>query len=263
MSYTLVQSQTHADFGSFGAGTPFQITALTSAVGSGNFVWGAFLASVLNTDTPTVTDDKGNTYNVTSWVVAGGGNGLIIYWLGNITNGPTIISCNNSIARANWIGLVEEWSSVNASTNPADVTPAAGNGQATPGTGTDAITSTGVTTVTNGVLLLGATCNTTSTTPLPSSGTGFTTGTTYNAAISAVALENKVQTTAGSGTVATFTEASAAPTVTYMLAVKPVSSVIVTSNDRIVFEDGDFLNSVFARDADRAIEYGDVITISE
>lgn len=197
--------------------------ALPAAVTSGNFVWGEFYADFTTGNTLAVTDDKSNTYNVSlAAPVTGNAKALYIYWLGNITNAPTTITGTiTPTAQGNWLGVCEEWSGVNASSNPADVAIALGNTQASPGTATDGITSLTEITVTNGDLLLGATVNTT-TTALASAGTGFTASpSTYNVVIGAAILESKVQSTAGAGTVSTFTQAVNNGAITYLLAVKP------------------------------------------
>lgn len=193
-----------------------------SAVTSGNFVWGTFYTDFTPGDAITVVDNASptpNVYNVTPLTT--GATGLMMYWRGNVTGAPTSIIGTDSSLHGNWVTTCEEWSGVNSASDPHDGTTPAGNIQATPGTGANGITSSSITTTTNGDLILGVTANTSSGTAVVTAGTGFAlTGTSYNANIAATFLEQQTQSTAGAIS-ATFTQAAANSAITFVLAVKP------------------------------------------
>ncbi len=230
-AFTKVQATGNAAFGPV---TTLTTNNFASSVTTGDTIVCGFQADINAGDTPSVNDSAGNgPYNVTAWALSGGSVGLFIAWKGNVTGGASFnVTATNSVSRSNWAGVCEEWSGVNASANPADVTPAAGNVQTAPGTTTNAITSSAETTVTNGDLLIGITGDTgtggtgQSTTCPSSAGTSSVTyalgsaSTTFNGAVACVQTENAVQSTAGASTLATFTQGTNNGAITFLLALK-------------------------------------------
>lgn len=191
------------------------------AVGSGNSVLGLVTwdgtGSVALTS---VTDDKGNTYNLETVVTDPAPGRVCAFSRTNITNAPTIITANFASSVGYLSILADEFSGGStATTDERDGTAHTGQYQGAPGTGTNAITSGSVTTATNGDLIYGAVSVSTSITP-PSVGTGFTIGNSSSYPDYAIASEYRIQTTAGSGTAATFTQAGNENNSTFVIALK-------------------------------------------
>lgn len=126
-------------------GTGFATTSLTfgAAVTSGGFVfyhvtWDPSAGAGPLTN---VTDDKGNVYNPgPDYTIVADGQHHQLFWLGNITNAPTVVTANCSGVGCKFIySEASEYSQVLAIANPLDVIE--GQTQIAPGTGTDAVAS--------------------------------------------------------------------------------------------------------------------------
>lgn len=221
MAFARVQGNTSANSGSANS-----IAVTISAVGNGNCVCGVFSCDNGNAITTlTVTDDKGNTYNVEARILDTTGNQQqYAFSRTNITNGPVTITATMNGIVANTFRAIQVDEFSGASTASADERDGAAHGgqfQATPGTGTDAISSGTFTTSTNEDLIWGG-CVGPSTSTLASNGTSFSTG-TQDTTLYSIQTEFRTQATAGSGTAATFTQAAATQRVTYMIAIKPAA----------------------------------------
>src|SRR6185312_3488206 len=139
-----------------GAATSITVT-LGSAVGSGNCVVGAVTRND-NEAVVTITDDKGNTYtNLDQVHDASTGYYVTSFVLGNIINGPVTITATFGGSEGFRTIAVDEYSGVSVVSNPND--GHAGQLQAAPGTGTDAVTSGAFTTTANGNLIWSCTTN--------------------------------------------------------------------------------------------------------
>ena len=115
-----------------------------------------------------LTDDKSNTYTSVQTV-----SPRRTFYCKNVTNAPQTITCNVSPNEGLLVLVVHEVSGVDL-VNPLDTN--AGRSQASPGTGTDALTTLTATTSFNGDYIFGCTTDSTATHPLPVyvEGTGFT-----------------------------------------------------------------------------------------
>lgn len=204
---------THA--GADGSGSTIVLT-FTNPVGTGNTVCGGF--SFNSTTLTSVTDDKGNTYN-TETLITSAGASCYAFSLGNITNGPKIITI--TLAANSGFGntsVADEYSGTAALSDPRDVH--GGQAQSSVGTTTDAVSSGSFTTTANGDLIYGVTICTNSAN-LCAAGTGFT-GRSSDTGGGAVS-EDLVQSSAGS-IAATFTNSQAGDFfATFLLAIKAAS----------------------------------------
>jgi|SRR5882724_2910575 len=218
MAFSKIQS---VSVGTTGAASATTIAATVSAVGSGNVICGLVSWDDIGPSLTSVTDNQGNTYNLETTILnVGDGQRNAAFSRTNITNAPTVITANFSATVDFRAIFVDEFSGGStASTDERDGTAHGGQYQASPGTGTDAVTSGSFTTAVNGDLLWGGSST--------QSVITLTIGTSFSAGGSAgggpvCATEYRVQTTAGSGTAATFTESgTSGPTVTYLIAIKP------------------------------------------
>jgi hypothetical protein len=203
--------------GATNAGSSPSLSVTLSAVGLGNAVVGqATCDSSGGVTIQSVADDKGNTYSLGLDVVDTTNNQRArSFWRGNITNAPTVITVTYSGSAAATQVNVDEFS------GPTLVDPSDGQTgqiQSSPGTATDAITSTNVTTAAAGDLIWGATTNTSLGTNQATAGTGFATGTAGTVTV-ATLTEYKTQTNAGS-VAATFTQAVNNSHITHVVALK-------------------------------------------
>lgn len=201
-------------------------TVTLSAVGSGNAVLGLVSWDLAGGITlSSVTDDKGNTYNLETSIDDTTNSGrTACFSRTNITNAPTVITATFS-SSIGFVGIIaDEFSGTStASSDERDGAAHGGQFQLSPGTGTDACTSGNFTTSVNGDLIWGATANTGGNVT-PTTGTGFTTGTQSTWTDYRAASEYRTQTTAGAGTAATFTQASfGGGHETFLIAIKPAS----------------------------------------
>jgi hypothetical protein len=211
-----------------GASSSTTCAVTVSAVGNGHTICG--LVSWDNTTNPgatvSVSDDKGNTYNVEAISTDTTNNQkTTAFSLTNITNAPTVFTATLSAANAFCSILVEEFSGVSsASSDERDGAAHGGQFQNSPGTGTDGITSGTFTTNTNGDLLWGCCTDNVLSPALASNGTGFSTG-TQDSVDYTKQSEFKTQPTAGSGTAATFTQAVNDQRIAYLIALKADGAV--------------------------------------
>jgi hypothetical protein len=207
-------------------GTNTIILTLPATVGAGNFVAGLF-----SWDSSTVvtfnscSDDKGNTYNISAAVNDSvDGQQSAIFWLGNITNAPKIITGTFSTTPAAASGTATEWSGVFAASDPKDVA-AAGSFNNPSTAGTDGITSPSITTLTDGCMIVGFDNNATGAGGNATAGTGFTITDQDTVAGVNTDIEFRTQTTAGA-VQATFTLASGIKHTVWVLAVQPAVAAV-------------------------------------
>lgn len=195
----------HVQGNAAGAAGPAASIGVTlgAAVGSGNLVvgwcsWGSATLTVLTS----VTDDKGNTYTISAKQAdAANTQSVGFFFLGNITNGPTVFTANFS-PNQNFLQIgVDEYSGVLAAADPSD-SHAISAAVQTGSVAADFLSSGNFTTAVNGDLIWGATVDT-STVALATGGTGYTRRTTNTSQCDS-ASEDKTQATAGS-VAATFT----------------------------------------------------------
>ena len=204
---------------STGSATSTTIAAtFSAAVTSGNLVcgfvtWGNDTTTLLTN----VTDDKSNTYTIVRRTpTAGSGQTLASFYCANITNAPTIITATFSSAIGYRGILFHEVNGVNT----LDVET--GQYQATPGTGTDAITSGAITTTSNGEYIIGGVVDSSGSQALPyyTAGTGY--GKVEEAGASGATnccTEDLIQSSAGS-IAATFTQSLAHKQTTLIMTFK-------------------------------------------
>jgi hypothetical protein len=189
------------------------------AVGSGNLVVGIATwdssASVLNS----VTDDKGNTYNVADSINdATNGQRAASFWLSGITNAPITVtanlSANNQAARV----AIGEYSGV-APTSPLD--GHVGQVQNAAGTGANAVTSGNITTTADGDLIYGMVIGDGGVAATRTQGTGFTLeNSSPGTNVAALSTEYQVQVTHGA-IAATWTQSANDSNITFVMAFKP------------------------------------------
>jgi hypothetical protein len=198
---------------------------LGSPVGSGNLVIGLTSFGSLGVTVLSVTDNAAgspNTYTLETLIDDTTNNQAeVAFHCANVLNGPTIFTVNYSANTNARSVIVDEFSGNIQQTDGRDGAAHGGQLQASPGTGTDGITSGNFTTVTDGDLIWGGTANNDGTPQPDALGTGFSAGATDSSSGCAfTTAEYRVQTTAGSGTAATFTEATAHRRTTSMIAIK-------------------------------------------
>lgn len=224
--------------GSFnGTNTTITVT-LGAAVASGNTICGGFVGSGPATLTVvSLTDDKGNSYNVETQVGNGSSINAAAFSRTNITNGPTVWT----LVVAGAVGMtliVDEFSGTSTtSTDERDGSAHGGQNQASPGTGTNGVTSGSFTTSTNGDLLYGSTTNDTSL-----GNATLTAGTTTNASYTAATTspftafsnlqmnsEWAEQSAASASTAATWTQSQNDARQTFLIAIKPAAGATLVT----------------------------------
>ena len=217
-----------ANIGATGA-TSFGVT-LTATVTSGDTIVGAVSYESSATLT-SVTDDKGNTYNLETAVTdTGNGQTTTGFSLSNITNAPQTLTAafNKNTFSISIVG--DEFSGIaTASSDQRDSTAHGGQAQSSPGTATNGVTSGSFTTATNGDLLYAVTANDTgddtgtlaagTTTSATYALTGTSSGTSSNNC-AMIKSAWGTQSTAGASTAGTFTQSVNAARVTFLIAVK-------------------------------------------
>lgn len=180
--------------------TSYPWNPLAAPVGSGHAVVGVIAFGGSGTLT-SVTDDKSNIYNH-SGITIFSSNNCYTFWLGNITNGPQTITVNVTSNGSTFRGICAEYSGAVAASDPRD--GIASQGQTTPGTGANAITSGTITTSHPNAVIWGGTLAL-SFQAQAAAGTGFTSR--ADAGVSqGIWSEDKAFASAGS-TAATFTQA--------------------------------------------------------
>lgn len=225
MSFTHVQGV--ATNAAISGGNTLSIT-FGSALTTGNTVVGAIKA-VPNGITISSISDGTNTYVQKDSLASNGSKEYFTFELGNITGGQTTITVTFGSGSGNPAEAVaDEYSGAIAAADPTD-------GHAivqrlSPGTGTNAITSSSITTTVNGDLIYGVVFDEGHSTPIPSAGTSplTFTGRESNSDTgdgTLVFSEDAVQTTAGSVNTA-FTDATNGGTDTFIvtvMAIKPAA----------------------------------------
>lgn len=200
MSWTRVQGNSNDN----SANATSLAVSLGGAVSSGSLVVITIIWGAVTSPTPTVTDDKSNSYHLVpaSQYSNNFNQGVAVYYLGNVANGPTTFTATLHSSNQNSI-LVEEFSGGAAVGDPIDGN--AGQEQdALASTSADAITSGTFTTTTNGDLIFGAEL---STAQFPDAvGTGFTLGIQDSNSGAFLETEYRTQAAASSTTAATFTQ---------------------------------------------------------
>lgn len=229
-----------------GTGNTTGIVTLGAAVGNGNTLVGGFggNTSAAAMTIISVTDDKGNSYNTESVVGATTVAFMSAFSLSNITNGPSIITIVVTSTGSTPVSLgcvIDEFSgTATASTDERDVH--GGQDQASPGTGTNGVTSGPFTTTVNGDLLYNATMNhnffgNATLTP------GTTTNASYSAGVTSAfsAFSNlqlnsawAVQSADGSGTAATWTQSQNDVRDTFLISIKAASGAGATSRSTLL-----------------------------
>jgi hypothetical protein len=181
-------------------------TTISATLGTAVPAGGLIIATVcyLNMDafdTITMADDKSNTWTpLMTRVISGSGPyGCLPFYAFNVSGGPSVITAtfpSNSVPAI----FVDSFTNI-AATSPVDGTPVGAN-PASPGTGTDAVSSGNTTTAVNGDLIYGMGIS------IHSSGLTVGTGFTgYVASASTWYTESKIQSSAGA-VAATFTATS-------------------------------------------------------
>ncbi|MBK8772458.1 MAG: hypothetical protein IPM06_18830 [Rhizobiales bacterium] len=223
MAINPVQGKSNQDF--TGGGIATLVTTLDAAVTSGSLVVGHGTIGGNITDLLLV-DNQSNSYtsSIVTTYDATNGQTAFRFYKENVTNAPTIFTLSRSGGNFNYAELtVEEFSGV--ATSAALTGTPAFNTQNSPGTGTDAITSTNTTPAVNGCLIYGFTQNDGGST-LASAGTGYTSG--VSNATAACRSEYKIQATAAA-VAATFTVAANESHITGVMAFKPASGGSATT----------------------------------
>lgn len=235
--------------GSFdGTNTTITVT-LGAAVTSGDTISGG-LGAISGSTPPftlvSLTDDKGNTYNLETQVGDGAAISMLSFSRSNVTNGPTIFT---AVISGTWVTslIVDEFSGVSASTTDArDGAAHGGQFQASPGTGSNGVTSGSFTTSTSGDLLYNITMNNNN-----FGNATLTPGTTTNASYSAgttgpfAAFTNlqmnsawAVQSASGAATAATWTQSQNDARETFLIAIKPAAGGGATCGARLMLHVG-------------------------
>ena len=164
-----------------------------------------------------VVDNLGNSYTVHSDQIDDAGNSQAgSTWHSKVTvAGTPTITTNFSPSASGRRTIAAAWSGSKAS--PFDTSK--GNFQNAPGTGTDAVTSTAITTAEDNELLVGLNQRTSAAVGTITAGSAYTSRLTVS---STVAIEDRILITAGS-IAATFTFSADHRTITHIVAIKAIS----------------------------------------
>jgi len=217
--------------GNSGASSVSSVSGTAAATfGSGNAVVGvvSYNSAVA---VSSVTDDKGNTYNLeTSILDSGNSQRAIAFSLGNITNGPKTITANMAGATNALSIAFDEYSGISAVSDPRDGSAHGGQTQPTPGTGSNGVLSGTFTTTANGDLVVGLYAGTAGQNATITAGTTtltYTNGTNDNGTPNDAELQTEwaVQTTAASGTQTSFTQSVAGATICFLIALQAAPTV--------------------------------------
>ena len=173
-----------------------------------------------------VTDTQGNVYTIVDNPTSGTyGRAAMAYAIARASSADTV-ACNFSAAGLGKSIVVHEVSGVSTA-NPLDAHKMAV--RTSPGTAANAVTSTNVTTTSNGAYVLGFTFNSSSNGADWNAGTGYVRRQDLRTADYAVASEDRIQPTAGA-IAATFTATSFGyEFITGVMAFRPGSSASLTS----------------------------------
>jgi len=195
-----------------------------SAVSSGSIVIGIVCFDKGVSETLTgVSDNAGNTYTIEEVDDTVNHQGVASFFRSNITNAPTSVTASFTNSPFSVSIIIDEYSGGLAVADPRDGHN--GNFQTAPGTGTDALVSTSITTTVNGDLIWGGSAQTGALAGTINSGTGETQRGHIAAVtnVCATTTEDKVQGTAGA-VQSTFTQTAASATVTFVIAVQPAAT---------------------------------------
>lgn len=205
---------------SFGAITTIAITV--NGVATGNAICGQVVWNSGTVTLDSVTDTGSNTYVRLNNPVTSGSQRAALFYALNVTGGNLTITATFSAATANgWNALIVHEASGIATTGALDGN--ALNAQTNPGTGTDAITSTSITTAANGDYLGAFVMEM----PHKNSGGTYTAGTGYTQRVNSLnaGSESQIQATAGA-IAGTFTgSATFAVTACGVIALQAVATV--------------------------------------
>jgi hypothetical protein len=198
-------------------------SSVGSAVGSGNTVV-CLVTYGSGVTAPTVKDNQSNSYTAKDTVTDTiNSQSMSSFILGNITNGPDQLTATFPGSNGSFVSIVwDEYNSALAAADPSD----GHNGLASNiGTGTNAILSGTFTTTANGdTVWSGVGCDSGSATTV----TAGTTTLSYTlrgriSTVEEVDTEDAHQTTAGSGTEASFTQSLAQAVCCVAIAIKPAA----------------------------------------
>lgn len=176
------------------SGTTVQ-AVFASNVTAGNLIVVCLYA---NKGLTSLADTRAHTYSTATANTDGSTYAFGAYYVANISGGANTVTATLTAAHTFALLSVHEYSGV-ITTSPLD--QATFNFQATPGTGTNAITSGNVTTTTDGQLIFGCAGSTEANTGVVSAGTNYT---IRQNPLNDNPSEDRVQASAGS-TAATFT----------------------------------------------------------
>jgi hypothetical protein len=235
----IVSGQAVFNFTDASSQSSLSAPAFTAAITSGNAVGGIVKYGTATSVFNNITDDKGNTYTVIA-TYSIGNNTYKLFALGNITNGPKTLTLNFTTTNGVF-PRIACYEVAGSGSGGSMINVFDGNGQVTPGTGTDAITSQSGSTSTSvaNCLLVGHGWNYTN---IGGSATNFLIdGTGETGVENLVTAPNyfdmgriTVKTLASAGTAAnTFTAANPSGTVdsfaTFMLAFAPPGAATATT----------------------------------
>lgn len=239
MAVSFVQANNSGNAGSSSATRSVTI----SAVGAGNFICGVVTwGSGTTSDLTSVTDNaSGNTYTIKRTVAdAGNGQSAGVFYGWNIANGPTQITANFGSTQIYTGITVMEFSGVQSASDPIDGTNEQGRLVASPGTGTDGLTS-GTGTMTPGAdnyLVTGFGVNTGAVNAVGTSefaaGTNFTENASSEHQVAgdiSLSAEYWIQTTATAAN-ASFTVAQNTAHLCFMMIFKVAGAAAATDNPR-------------------------------
>lgn len=194
------------------------IAATGSAAGVGNLIAGGVAWGSTTNNLTSVTDNKGNTYTILDTVLNLDGESAASFALGNVVNGPSIITANFSASDSNLVIIWDEFAGGLAAANPVDVHH--GQSQSRPGTGANAVSSGAATTTQNGDLIYGVSFDVSGSSTTFSAGGGASIATTDTGLSRHGASEFAVQSTAGSIAATYTSNQSGGDYMTFMIAIK-------------------------------------------
>jgi hypothetical protein len=215
--------------------TTIALAYSTANLTAGSVLWCVVTWDRTNTQTATCADNTNGAWTAGPIIDdTTDGQMWAAFFFKNTAGGvkPTVTVTFGGSQYVSYRGLyIQECGPCNTTTQP-DVT-GVGNNQASPGTATDAVTSTAVTTVTNNAYIVGASIIPSSATPV------ITAGTNYNSrrgdswtTITPTTFEDKVLATAGSVAATFTTNTTGGRYLTIVMAFRPVAatSAIKTFN---------------------------------
>lgn len=222
MAFSRIQGASNTDTNN----TSTIACTLSAGAGTGNMIIGIVSwndGATLNSVTDNASGGS-NTYALETTILDSGNNqSSAAFHCANIHGSPTVITGNlsgNELAKSI---AVDEFSGQQQQNDARDSTAHGGNQQTNPATTTDAVTSGTFTTTVNGDLIWGGSANCSGAGNDLSTGTNFTTGQVEApGGVNSASLftEFRTQSTAGSGTAATYTNnVSGNDYTTFMIAI--------------------------------------------